>query len=225
MLVLEPWEVIIKGIVDGFLIGGGLLFLFSLYSALGSGLGSDSDGSGDVASGIDSGVDSGLDIGDGGEIDAGHDIHDISDSTPAPLLLILATFTLAFGITGEVLYSIALDPLTRVVGVVVIPLLLSKGISLLWKRISKDTEGYPLPNIEVDNEVETITCVDEKGGIVVAETSEVQRIKMPARTRAGTEIPAKTIAYVVEIDKNKTLIVDLWPRPAQKSSQPLLTEK
>ncbi|OLS22992.1 MAG: hypothetical protein HeimC3_26890 [Candidatus Heimdallarchaeota archaeon LC_3] len=253
MIVLEPWEAILLSIIRGSFIGGIIFFLFSFFvnlSHIGDqghdtsidhdvGLDVDVDGDIDVGIDIDTDVDISIDIDH--DIDVSTDIdHDIdhsidhdseiqsfTDTSPAPFLLLLSSFLLSFGALGEILYNLALDPILRLLIVVSLPFLLTKGVSRLWKKVAVDS-SYEIPSVKIDNQVITLTTVDHNGGLVIADSSDINRpgeklhllgrIKMQAKTIPGNEpIPKGSIGYVVDIDKKQTLIIDLWPTPPQKN--------
>ena len=250
MIILAPWENIFLSLVHGFLIGGLILFFFSLFINIGHGGDHDSgvdtesgieiDGHGDIALETDISpdinieVDSNLDISIETDIDheIGHgdhsgDVHSITDTTPAPFLLLLSSFMLSFGVMGEIVYSIELNPLFRILLLFMLPIFITKGISYLWKKLAVES-SYEVPSIKIDNQVSTLTVVDEDGGLVIADTTDINRpkeklhllgrIKMQAKTIPGNKpIPKGKIGYVIDIDEKNTLIIDEWPTPPQKN--------
>jgi hypothetical protein len=252
MVILEPWENIFLSLVHGFLIGGIILFLFSLFVNLGHG--GDHDGEVDADSGIEieahGDIDAGVDIDVDVEVDvdtgldmsieadhdidhsSGHenhsaDVHSTTGTSPAPFLLLLSSFMLTFGIMGEIIYSIALNPLIRILLLFFFPIFVTKGISYTWKKLAVES-SYEIPSIKIDNQVLTLTAVDEAGGLVLADTTDINRpkeklhflgkIKMQAKTIPGNKpITKGKIGYVIDIDEKNTLIIDEWPTPPHKN--------
>ena len=241
-MVLQLWEEILKALVDGCVVGGFILFIFSLISdlsAAGSAHGHiNISGHGHahirlphihirhphVHIRLPNMLVSHPQMQGRGP--QAHTIH--TDSNPAPFLLIVSTFMLSFGILGEVLFSLDMDSYLRLFLLIFIPFMTTKGTSLVWSKIAKE-HSYEIPQVDIDNQVETITRVDERGGLVIADTSDIDKngekrhllgkIKMSAKTRTGIEIPAKSIAYVIDIDEHQTLIIDQWPTPVKKGQK------
>ena len=198
-------------------------------------IGDISDG-GDIGSSVEIGHTSlpeiSHDIDNSGHINhihGDHNLETISDSSPAPILLLLSSFMLSYGIMGEILFNLKIDSLLRVLLIFGIPIALTKGISVLWKKLAKEQKGYEIPQVKIDNQVETLTRVDTQGGLVLADTSDIDRaheklhllgkIKMQAKTLPGTEILANSIAYVIDIDNHNTLIIDKWPSSPKKNQK------
>lgn len=246
MIILEPWEYMFLSLVHGFLIGGVILFLFSLFINIGHGGDHDSsidpdsgieiDGHGDITietsidSSVEVDIDSDVDVSIDHDVSHGDhsgDVHSITDTSPAPFFLLLSSFMLSFGVMGEIVYNIDLNPLIRIFFLIAIPIVVTKGISYIWKKLAIES-SYEIPSIKIDNQVLTLTTVDEKGGLVIADTTDINRpkeklhllgrIKMHARTIPGNKpIPKGSIGYVIDIDEKKTLIIDEWPTPPQKN--------
>ena len=235
-MLLESWEIVVFQFSLGSLLGGILLFIFSLFTAefhFGGHEGAEiSDFSTDTDIHFDGHFQSFSDIGVDG--DAGfdqpdsHDLHvnKIDHNPSTPILLILSTFLLIFGATGTIIYQEeVLNPFIRILLVFLVPIGFVKFISLIWQRLTRNEYGYEIPHVTVDNQVRTLTMVDEYGGLVLADTGDLDRpetihsdekMKMQAKTLPGVTIDRNSIAYVISIDEKNTLIIDLWPKQAKK---------
>ncbi|MHA2362457.1 MAG: hypothetical protein ACXAC7_00770 [Candidatus Hodarchaeales archaeon] len=186
----------------------------------------------DIDAGLDLDVDTGIDM-DASSFDVDHDldvdhgVEGIHDTSPAPLMLLVSTFFLSFGILGTSFYNTEMDSIIRLLLLIVIPIAFVKGTSLIWRKILIKEEAYEIPRVKIDNQIKTLTRVDEKGGLVLADTSDVDRaeeqlhllghIKMQAKTLPGVVFERNEIGYVIAKEKNNTLIIDRWPKPAHKS--------
>lgn len=144
-----------------------------------------------------------------------------------PIVLLMAAFLLMFGATGYSIYqSQIFDPLIRLILVIVLPIAFVLIINEVWARYTGLNHGVEIPTVAIDNQVLTITRVDEQGGLVLAETGSYdnpkmlrhEKMKMQAKTLPGTEIDRDTIAYIIDIDAKNTLIIDLWPKIAKKKN-------
>ena len=247
-MILESWETLILHLSFGSLIGGILLFLFSLITAefhFGhdgsdiSDLSSDSDlHFGDLSSETEIHIGGSFDLDGGIDADShfeiGHSDTDISGHTKlehnpsTPILLVISTFFLMFGAVGITIYeSEIFNPILRLILAITIPIGFVKGISILWKKYTSVEHGYEIPTVTIDNQVKTLTNVDEKGGLVLADTGDYDRpetlrthekMKMQAKTLPGILIERDSIAYVVDIDEKNTLIIDSWPKLSKKKN-------
>lgn len=240
---LSEFDLFMTQLTLGALISGLIMFVLSVLLA-GLSFGdhdtdfgeTDTDFSIDVDSDVDFSidVDTDIDIGDLGEVgdvgevdtgdfDSGHDsVSILHDNTPAPLLLLLSTFLLMFGTIGYPLYeSDALPSLLTFIISVGSPFFFVKLVSFIWTKIvSKGEFSYEIPVVKIDNQVKTLTMVDELGGLVLADTSDIDRvnetlhfagdIKMQAKTLPGVQIERDSIAYVIA-KEGTTLIIDKWP--------------
>jgi len=170
----------------------------------------------DVSLDVDADVDIDTDVGIHMDHDAsvGVDKHlgldDHGVDTPAPLMLLLGTFMITFGGSGTVLIEAAIHPLILVVIIFGLPFVTTYLVSKIWEKIAvSEIYETALETIKADDPVKTLTTVDEKGGLVVIETSSVHGpVKMAAKTKYGAIARGMT-AYVVEIQEN-TLIIDEW---------------
>lgn len=236
-MALESWELIILQLALGSLISGFILFVFAIFVAGMSFGDSDADVTVDTEMdiGMDVDVDAGLDLDighvdvDSGDIGSGHDsAHILNDNTPAPIILLMSTFFLMFGTIGYPLYSAeTFTPILRLIITLVLPIFFVKLVSYIWKKYLSKEFSYEVPKVKIDNQVKTLTRIDEKGGMVLADTGDIDRaeeilhiagsIKMQARTLPGVEIERNEIAYVIAIEPNETLIIDTWPKSSNKT--------
>jgi hypothetical protein len=172
----------------------------------------DHDVSLDVDADVDIDTDVGIDIDHDASVGVdkhlGFDDHDVD--TPAPLMLLLGTFMITFGGSGTVLIEAAIPPLILIVIIFGLPFGTTYAVSKIWEKIAvSEIYEIALETMNVDDPVKTLTTVDEKGGLVVIETSSIHGpVKMAAKTRFGAIARGMT-AYVVEVQGN-TLIIDEW---------------
>ena len=233
-MALESWELIIFNLAVGSLLGGFLLFFFSIFTAgFHFGHGGHSTHTGHLSH-----------FGHwfhiphfghfGHFLHMGHASHThihtqhgakFDQNPSTPILLIFSAFLLMFGAIGTVIYQMDFNPLLRILLVITIPLVFVKLVSILWNKLVSYESGYEIPTVSIDNQVKTLTVVDEKGGLVLAETGDLdepnshrldEQIKMFARTLPGVSIERDNTAYVIDIDQKNTLIIDFWPRIAKK---------
>lgn len=221
MLELEVWEVLIREAAIGSFFGGIFLFIITVFTA---GLNfTDHDIAADHDLDLDADVDVDADVGGGFHVGSEHSF---SGDAAAPVILIISTFLLTFGSLGYALYSIEINPILRLLFLIGIPFMAVKSVSFVWRKYLSKYDAYEVPKVKVDNQVKTLTTVDEKGGLVLADTSDINRvdktlhlmgnIKLQARTRNGVFIKRNEIAYIIEITGNNTLIIDKWPNPSLK---------
>ncbi|MFX0015447.1 MAG: hypothetical protein ACFFBQ_08155 [Promethearchaeota archaeon] len=154
------------------------------------------------------------------DIDVDHDVNigvdksvsldDHGVDTPAPLMLLLGTFMITFGGSGTVLIEAAIHPLILILAIFSLPFITTYGVSKIWEKIAiSEIYETALETIKIDDTVQTLTTVDEKGGLVVIETSSIHGpVKMAAKTKYGA-IARNMTAYVIEIQGN-ILIIDEW---------------
>lgn len=250
-MILEPWEIIILQLSYGCLLGGIVLFIFSIITAefhTDHDTGNVSDlsveteihigGSFEADSGVDLDGSSHIDFGhsdiehgeighsDVGQSEFGHTDHNIDHNPSTPILLILGTFFLMFGAIGVSIYGTAFSvPIVRLIIVIGLPIGFVKFISFVWKRYTSKEHGLEIPFVTIDNQVIALTHIDERGGLVLADTGGYERpetlrahekMKMQAKTLPGVIIERNSTAYVIAIDEKNTLIIDLWPKIAPK---------
>ena len=145
-----------------------------------------------------------------------------------PIILLLASFLLMFGAVGYSIYQSQLfDPYMRLIMVIFLPIIFVLAINYVWGRYTGKYHGIEIPTVAIDNQVRTLTDVDELGGLVLADTGTYDRpetlrlhekMKMQAKTLPGTKIDRDSIAYIIDIDAKNTLIIDLWPKIAKKEN-------
>jgi hypothetical protein len=149
------------------------------------------------------------------------DLHDhgIGADTPTPLMLLLGTFMITFGGSGTFLLESAVHPLIQIIIILGLPIGATFAVSKVWEKIAiSETYETAIETIKIDDEVQTLTTIDNKGGLVVIETSSIHGpIKMAAKTNYGA-IAKGMIAYVIEIKEN-TLIIDEWPTTETKKKK------
>lgn len=249
-MALESWELIIFNLALGSLISGFILFFFSIFTA-----GFHSGNSGHAHVGHTNHLGhfghwahlphighfhiGHFHIGHVGHAGhAGHVAHGshsnvhahqggkLDQNPSTPILLIISAFMLMFGAIGTVIYQLQVfDPIFRLFSVILIPLLAVKLVSMGWGKLMSNEFGYAIPTVNIDNQVRTLTAVDENGGLVLADTGDLsnpdsvlpdEQIKMFARTLPGVSMERNNIAYVIDIDPKNALIIDFWPRIAKK---------
>ena len=250
---LEDWEILVRDICLGFLLSGIMLFLITvIFQGMhlfdhDTDIGADHDISADHDIGIDHDVSIDHDIGIDHDISVDHDIgvdhdvsmdhdvsadHDISmDSdldgdygTPAPLLLLVATFMLIAGALGTSLYSLGdtVDPYARLGAVVAFLLFCTFLVSWTWGKVAKSSLiELEIDGVQADDDVVALTDIDENGGLVraryISSDGETGQIKMAAKTLPGVVVPKGATAYVIDKQGN-TLLIDEWPNPSKEVS-------
>ncbi|UCG01028.1 MAG: hypothetical protein JSW11_15600 [Candidatus Heimdallarchaeota archaeon] len=166
----------------------------------------------DVSVDVDADIDTDLDIDHDASVgvDKHLGIDDHGVDTPAPLMLLLGTFMITFGGSGTVLIEAAIHPLILIVIIFGLPFGTTYAVSKIWEKIAvAEIYETALETIKADDPVKTLTTVDEKGGLVVIETSSIHGpVKMAAKTKFGAIARGMT-AYVIEVQGN-TLIIDEW---------------
>ena len=234
-MALESWEMIIFELAIGSLISGVLLFIFSIFTAGfrfgNAGLGGGHAGHLHIGhfhlAHFHVGHAHMGHVGHGGHIQ-GQQHGGLNQNPSTPILLVVSAFMLMFGAIGTLVYQSELfDPISRLILVIIIPLKLVKVITMLWNKMVENESGYEIPIVSVDNQVKTLTDVDEKGGLVLADTGNLsdpstlhpeEKMKMPAKTLPGVSIERNQVAYVIDIDERNTLLIDLWPKQAKKEN-------
>ena len=222
--------VILKQICFGSLISGLIIFFLTLFLQGGHLFGDDADFDHDFDKSIsldhdvgDVDLDTDIDLDAGGDIslekdihigmDKGVDIHDhgFDSDTPTPLMLLLGSFMISFGGTGVILLDSTLNLLITLILIIAIPVGVTYSVSKAWAKLAvSEIYDTALETIKIDDEVKTLTTVDEEGGLVLIVTSSIHGpVKMAARTEVGA-IAKEMKAYVTKIEKN-TLVIDEWP--------------
>ena len=145
-----------------------------------------------------------------------------------PIILLMASFLLMFGAVGYSIYeSQILDPIERLIILILFPIVFVIAINEVWSKYTGQNHGIEIPTVAIDNQVRTLTDVDELGGLVLADTGTYdkpetlrlhEKMKMQAKTLPGTKIDRDSIAYIIDIDAKNTLIIDIWPKIAKKKN-------
>ncbi len=221
---------ILKQICFGSLISGLIIFFLTLFLQGGNLFDHDADLDHDLDKSFsldhdvgDVDLDTSVDIDTGGDItldkdihigmDKGVDLHDhgFDADTPTPLMLLLGTFMISFGGTGVILLDSTLHLVITIILIFLIPIGATYLVSKVWEKLAvSEIYDTALETIKIDDEVKTLTTVDEEGGLVLIETSSIHGpVKMAARTETGA-IAKEMKAYVTKIEQN-TLIIDEWP--------------
>lgn len=225
-MVLSSFEYFIQQVCWGSLISGFIIFFLTLFLQGTHIFDSDHDIDHDVSGGIDHDIDHDFSADLDHDIDIGdHDAsfdhdHDVDSDGAAPLMLLAATFMLTFGGLGVVLFGIAMETLSRLAIIFIIPIGTTYLVSRVWHKVAiSEIYETALERVKINAEVKTITAIDEKGGICLVYTDSTQGpIKIFAKTRYG-EIPKDSNAYVVEIQKSH-IIIEEFPieEPKEKSN-------
>ncbi|MFW9916743.1 MAG: hypothetical protein ACFFGZ_14150 [Candidatus Thorarchaeota archaeon] len=238
---LEGWEILVRDICLGFLLSGIMLFLITvIFQGMhlfdhDTDIGADHDLSADHDIGVDHDVSVDHDIGVDHDVSMDHDVgadHDISMDhdldgdygTPAPLLLLVATFMLIAGALGTSLYSLgdSIDPYARLGAVVAFPLFCTFLVSWTWGKVAKSSlVELEIDGVRADDDVVALTNIDENGGLVraryISSEGETGQIKMAAKTLPGVVVPKGATAYVID-KQGTTLLIDEWPNPSKEVS-------
>jgi hypothetical protein len=222
--------IILKQICFGSLISGLIIFFLTLFLQGGHLFGDDADLDHDFDKGIsldhdvgDVDLETSIDLDASGDISLEKDFHigmdkdvDIHDhgfdtDTPTPLMLLLGSFMISFGGTGVILLDSTLHLLITLILIIAIPVGVTYSVSKTWAKLAvSEIYDTALDTIKIDDEVKTLTTVDEEGGLVLIVTSSIHGpVKMAARTEVGA-IAKEMKAYVTKIEKN-TLVIDEWP--------------
>ncbi|MHA2232174.1 MAG: hypothetical protein ACXAB4_06770 [Candidatus Hodarchaeales archaeon] len=236
---LENWEIIVRDICLGLLISGIMLFLMTVFLQgmhlfdHDADIGADHDISADSDFGVDHDVSVDHDIGVDSDIGVDHDIamdHDLGGDfggdygTPAPMLLLAATFMLIAGALGTSLYSLgdSIDSFARLGAVIAFPLFCTFLVSWAWGKVAKSSLiELEIDGVRANDDVVALTNVDESGGLVRAQYTssegETGQIKLPAKSLPGVIIPKGRTAYVID-KQGSMLLIDEWPNPAQEEN-------
>ncbi|NHJ02439.1 MAG: hypothetical protein EAX86_09915 [Candidatus Heimdallarchaeota archaeon] len=244
MVNLELFIYILKQICFGSLISGLIIFFLTLFvqgshlfdhdadfdhdlghdvsiDHAGIEIDSDVDIDADMDVDVDSDVSIGLDKDLSFHIDKDVGIdkdisHDISSTTPTPLMLLLGTFMITFGGSGMIFLDSGLNPILSIVIIIILPIGVTYVTSKAWGKLAvEEIYETALQTIKVDDQVKTLTNVDIQGGLVLIKTSSIHGpSKMAAKTKYGV-IAKDMTAYVADI-KGNILIIDEWPSSDSK---------
>ena len=105
---------------------------------------------------------------------------DMSDTTPAPFMLLLSSFLLIFGISGMSFYYM-IPMSSKFILFVLTPAtayIFTKFISIIWKKIAK-TRIYRISSTInlLGREAEVVLTVDDKGGVIKIRTNTPLRFE------------------------------------------------
>ena len=219
---LTIFILILKQICLGSLICGLIIFFLTFILQGSHFFGQDTDLGHDFDADVDTEVGISIDKDVHVGFDKAIDLHDhgIGADTPAPLMLLLGTFLITFGSSGTFLLETAIHPLIQIIVILGIPIGTTFAVSKVWAKIAvSEVYETALETIKIDDEDQTLTIIDEEGGLVLIETSSIHGpIKMAAKTNHGA-IARGMIAYVIKIKEN-TLIIDEWPSTETKKKIP-----
>ena len=129
------------------------------------------------------------------------DSNDLSDTTPAPFMLIFSTFLLVFGISGIILYSFITNWLRFLIFFITpfIAYFITYYISVGWKKIAK-SRYYSISSTQnlIGLQGEVILMVDHRGGV----------IKIPSHTPLKFErIHVKPLKLDSQFEKGETVYI------------------
>ena len=155
---------------------------------------------------IDSDVDINTDIG------AEPDADIVSTVTPAPIMLLLSTFFLIFGISGIVLYYTVNEALRFLILFITptIAYITTKIINFGWKKIAK-SRYYQITSTKnlIGTKGEVLLPIDERGGIIRVPSNtplKFERLHVkPLMSESNFE--RGDVVYICDV-KNGYLLVD-----------------
>jgi len=162
-----------------------------------------------------------IDADAGVEVDSDMDIEmeveteidtSLSDITPAPIMLLLSTAFLVFGISGIILYYSVTETLKFVI-LFITPLLayiFTKCINYGWKKLAKSRYYSILSTLNlIGRKGEIILPVDERGGVIKVPSNtpmKYERLHVKPLVE-GSEFERGDIVYICDA-KNGYLLVD-----------------
>ena len=137
----------------------------------------------------------------------------MDDSSAAPLMLLLAVFSITFGGLGLLLFwqQPNLNAYIRLAIIVVSPFILSFIVDLIWRRVAR-SESYRLPTVKdfVGREAVVLHKVDFKGGLIRVEIpDQLEPLKVPAKSlyKEQVYLPDELV-YIVNVEDNYYLVND-----------------
>jgi hypothetical protein len=137
---------------------------------------------------------------------------ELSDITPAPIMLLLSASFLVYGISGIILYYIFEDPIRFIIffatpGIVYLNW---KGINNTWKKIAK-SRYYTISSTKnlIGRKGEVILPVDYRGGIIKIPSSTPMRFERihVKPLHPESEFEREEVVYICDV-KNGFLLVD-----------------
>ncbi|MFX0041966.1 MAG: hypothetical protein ACFE8L_03550 [Candidatus Hodarchaeota archaeon] len=160
---------------------------------------------------VDAGVEVDSDIDVDVETESEFDAN-LSDITPAPIMLLLSTVFLVFGISGIILYYSIIETL-RFVILFLTPLfsyITSKFINYGWKKLAK-SRYYSISSTMnlIGKKGEIILPVDRRGGIIkIPSTTPMKFERLHVKPLVeGSEFDRGDSVYICDV-KNGYLLVD-----------------
>ena len=140
------------------------------------------------------------------------DSNDLSDTTPAPFMLLFSTFLLVFGISGIILDSLITNWLKFLIFFITpfIAYFITHYISVGWKKMAK-SRYYSISSTQnlIGMQGEVILMVDHRGGVIKIpshtplkfERLHVKPLKIDSQFEKGEMV------YICDV-KNGFLLVD-----------------
>lgn len=169
----------------------------------------------DVDAGVEVDSDIDVDMETEGEIDTS-----LSDITPAPIMLLLSTAFLVFGISGIILYY-SINETLKFVILFITPFLaymITKFINYGWKKLAK-SRYYSISSTLnlIGKKGEIILPVDKRGGIIKVPSNtpmKFERLHVKPLIE-GSEFERGDTVYICDV-KNGYLLVDYTKKLIKK---------
>lgn len=169
----------------------------------------------DVDEGVEVDSDIDVDMETEGEIDTS-----LSDITPAPIMLLLSTAFLVFGISGIILYY-SINETLKFVILFITPFLaymITKFINYGWKKLAK-SRYYSISSTLnlIGKKGEIILPVDKRGGIIKVPSNtpmKFERLHVKPLIE-GSEFERGDTVYICDV-KNGYLLVDYTKKLIKK---------
>lgn len=137
---------------------------------------------------------------------------ELSDITPAPIMLLLSASFLVYGISGIILYYIIVDPIRFVVffATPAIVYLNWKGINNTWKKIAK-SRYYSISSTKnlIGKKGEVVLPVDYRGGVIKIPSLTPMRFERihVKPLDPESQFEREEVVYICDV-KNGFLLVD-----------------
>ncbi len=161
---------------------------------------------------LDVGVEIDSDVDIDTDIEAGTDTDIVSTVTPAPIMLLLSTFFLIFGISGIVLYY-TINEAVKFLILFITPTLAyisTKIINFGWKKIAK-SRYYQISSTKnlIGTKGEVLLAVDERSGIIrVPSNTPLKFEKLHVKPlMRESNFERGDVVYICDV-KNGYLLVD-----------------
>ncbi len=165
----------------------------------------------DVDSDVEIDTDVDMDVDMDAEIDTEAEF-DLSDITPAPIMLLLSASFLVYGISGIILYYLIVDPIRFVIffATPAIVYLNWKGINNTWKKIAK-SRYYTISSTKnlIGKQGEVILPIDIRGGIIKIPSPTPMRFERihVKPLHPESEFKREEVVYICDV-RNGFLLVD-----------------